>query len=40
MGPEQDRPLLEYFRNRKVWLLEPDQTPPKLSLYPSEVTSR
>jgi hypothetical protein len=40
MGPEQDRPFLEYFRNRKVWLLEPDQSPPKLSLYPREVTSR
>ena len=40
MGPEQDRPFLEYFRNRKVWLLEPDQTPPKLSPYPREVASR
>ncbi len=40
MGPQQDRPFLEYFRNRKAWLLEPDQTPPKLSLYPREVTSR
>lgn len=24
MGPEQDRPFLQYFRDRKVWLLEPD----------------
>jgi len=40
MGPEQDRPFLEYFRNRKVWLLEPDQSPPKLSVYPREVNSR
>ena len=40
MSPKHDRPFLEYFRNRKVWLLEPDQSPPKLSLYPREVTSR
>ena len=35
MNPAQDRPFLEYFRDRKVWLLEPDQSPPKLSRYPS-----
>jgi hypothetical protein len=40
MSPEQDRPFLEYFRNRKVWLLEPDQTPPKLRPYPREVPSQ
>jgi len=40
MSPEQDRPFLEYYRNRKVWLLEPDQSPPKLSVYPREVASR
>jgi hypothetical protein len=34
MGPEQDRPFLEYFRDRRVWLLEPDHSPPKLNPYP------
>ena len=34
MSPEEDRPFLEHFRDRKVWLLEPDQSPPKLSRYP------
>jgi len=34
MSSEQDRPFLEYFRNRKVWLLEPDRSPPKLNPYP------
>jgi len=33
MGPEQDRVFIKYFHNRKVWLLEPDQSPPKLSPY-------
>jgi len=36
MGPEQDRSLLEYFHDRRVWLLEPDYSPPKLSPYPRE----
>ena len=40
MGPEQDRAFLEYFHDRKVWLLEPDQAPPKLSPYPLEGFSR
>jgi len=38
MGAEQDRPFLEYFHDRRVWLLEPDRSPPKLSPYPSEVS--
>ena len=33
MGPTEDRPLIEHFHNRRVWLLEPDQNPPKLSRY-------
>jgi hypothetical protein len=33
MGPAQDRPLIEYYRDRQVWLLEPDQSPPKLTPY-------
>jgi hypothetical protein len=35
MGPAQDRPLLQYFQTRSVWLLEPDQSPPKLTPYQS-----
>lgn len=34
MSPQQDRPFLEYFHDRRIWLLEPDQSPPKLSPYP------
>jgi len=39
MGPEQDRPFIDYFRDRRVWLLEPDQSPPKLSPYPRSMAS-
>jgi hypothetical protein len=32
--PDEDvRPLLAYFRNRKIWLAEPDANPPRLSTY-------
>jgi hypothetical protein len=40
MSPEQHRPLIEYFHNRKVWVLEPDQSQPKLSPYPREINSQ
>ena len=33
MGPDQDRPFIQYFRGRHIWLLEADQTPPKLEPY-------
>jgi hypothetical protein len=34
MGPEQDRPFLDYYHGRQVWLLEPDHVPPLLTPYP------
>ncbi|HSW49629.1 MAG TPA: hypothetical protein VLH09_05605, partial [Bryobacteraceae bacterium] len=33
MGEERNRELLEYFRGREVWLVEPDTKPPRLSPY-------
>jgi hypothetical protein len=33
MGPTDDRQLLRYFHDRTVWLVEPDQQPPRLSPY-------
>ena len=31
MGPEKDKPFVEYFRGRNIWMLEPDASPPKLT---------
>ncbi len=33
MGPDKDRPFVDYYHDREAWLLEADQTPPKLTLY-------
>ena len=33
MGPEKNLELIRYFRDRKVWLLQADETPPKLTEY-------
>lgn len=34
IDPVSDRELLNYYRDRKVWLVEPDAVPAKLSPYP------
>lgn len=36
LGSGENQPLRKYYPNRRVWLLEPDATPPKLSEYPPE----
>jgi hypothetical protein len=34
MGSEQNEELVRYFKDRKVWLIEPDELPPRISPYP------
>jgi hypothetical protein len=36
MGREQNAELLRYFQERRIWLVEADLTPPRLSAYPAE----
>jgi hypothetical protein len=34
MDPESNRELFEYYKNRKVWLIQPDQYPDTITPYP------
>lgn len=36
MGREQNVELLRYFQDRRIWLMEPDVMPPRLSAYPTD----
>ena len=40
LGEEQDGKLLRYFHDRKVWLFEPDLTPPQLKPYAGAIIHR
>jgi hypothetical protein len=35
MGPAKNQELIDYFHDRGVWLVEPDENPPRLSPYPA-----
>ena len=34
MDPASNRELLNYYKNRKAWLVEPDRNPPRIVPYP------
>ena len=36
MGPDRDRELIQYYRDRKVWMLDADRTPLQLIPYPGQ----
>jgi len=38
MGVAQNEELIKYFKDRHVWLVEPDEKPPRLSPYPLAVS--
>ena len=40
MGPAQNEELLRYYKDRQVWLLDADDTTPRLVPYPCEVNAR
>jgi len=33
MGDQANRELIRYYRNRRVWLAEPDERPPVVRPY-------
>jgi hypothetical protein len=35
MDPAEDEKLIGYFSDRDIWLVEPDEKPPRLSPYPT-----
>jgi hypothetical protein len=34
MSPSENEEVLDYFKDRKAWLAEADETPPRISPYP------
>jgi hypothetical protein len=36
MDPESNRELLDYYKDRTAWLVEPDATPPRVVPYPGD----
>ena len=39
MGAQQNQELIDYFKDRQVWLVEPNKIPPQISPYPTSMTA-
>jgi hypothetical protein len=39
MNGAKNQELIQYYRNRNVWLVEPDMNPPRVSRYPSDAAA-
>jgi len=39
MGPSENQELIDYFKDRHIWLVEADEDPPRISPYPESPTS-
>jgi hypothetical protein len=39
MAPSENQELLDYFKDRRIWLLEADENPARLSAYITEPNS-
>jgi hypothetical protein len=40
MGGLEDQTLVQYFKNRQIWLLEADEKPPRLTPYGIEAAAK
>ena len=40
MGPEKNQELIDYYKGRRVWLLEADETPPRLEPYAAQFKTK
>ena len=40
MGTAPNQELIGYFKGRHVWLVEPDERPPKVSPYPGQAPEK